>query len=132
VTYLELITNAYRLRNVIDENDGPSAEQGVAALTILNQMMEEWQASDVCLQYVPIDAADLGTDITIPKYAESGVTAALAIRLVAGGTLTPELQGQFQTGYGVILRKAVQDGLPANKFDHIPAGSARRRVDYGR
>lgn len=124
MTYLDLITAAYRLRNVIDENESPSAEQGVAALTTLNQMMAEWEADGVILQYIPIAASDLSADLMIPDYAHSGVTAGLAIRVAAGGAITPELQSQADMGYGTIVRRAVSASLPPANMDHVPAGEA--------
>lgn len=130
MTYLDLITAAYRLRNVIDENESPSAEQGVAALNALNQMMAEWESEGVCLQYIPIAASELSSDLTLPLYAHAGITAALAVRLVSGGTVTPELRSQVENGYGAIVRRAVQDGLPAQGMQHIPTGEANRRVRY--
>lgn len=131
MTYLDLITNAYRLRNVIDTTQAPDAEQGVTAVALLNQLMAELLADGVNLQYVPITFAQVAGTIGLPLYAEGGITAALALRVVAGGAVTPELQIQFDSGMATILRKAMGAELQPPNFDHIPAGSGvRRRGDF--
>lgn len=126
MTYLDLITAAYRLRNVIDESETPSAEQGVAAVDVLNEMMAELEADGVNLQYIAITADQVDDDITIPDYARAGVKAGLAIRLAAGGTITPELQSQADMGYSTILRRTVGAQLTPANLDHIPAGAGSR------
>jgi len=116
------------MRNVIDENAAPSPEQGVTGVTLLNQLMALWLADGINLQYESINAADLQNDINIPEYAEMGVTANLATRLVAGGTLTPELGAMASTGYDTILRIALNAKISEPiSMRHIPKGSAQYR-----
>lgn len=127
--YIDLITDAYRLRNVIDTTQAPDPEQGVSAVRILNSLMAELLADSVDLQYVAITYAQVGDTLTIPTYAEGGITAALALRLAAGGTVTPELQTMYDGGMSTILRKAIEAGLQPPSLQHIPPGDAiRRRV----
>lgn len=128
MTYIELLTNAYRLRNVIDENESPSAEQGVAGLAVLNQLMAELEADNIVLQYAPAQASGLSEQLTIPAYAEAGITAKLAERLVAGAPLSPELEAQLTSGMETILRQATKDQLTANNMAHVPSGEGRRRT----
>lgn len=123
MTYIELITNAYRARNVIDTNQAPDAEQGAAAVTMLNQLMAELAADGVELQYVAISAAQTNNALTIPPYAEGGITAALAARIKASAPLSNELQGQYEDGMGVILRRSANSKLQPPSMAHIPAGS---------
>jgi hypothetical protein len=132
VTYIELITDAYRLRNVIDTTQAPDAEQGVSAVRLLNGLMAELLADNVDLNYVPISYAQVGETLTIPSYSEGGITAALSLRLTAGGTVTPELQRQYDDGMATILRKALAGSLQPPNMEHIPAGEAtrRRRGDF--
>lgn len=127
MTYIELITHAYRLRNVIDTTQAPDAEQGVVAVRLLNSLMAELLADSVDLQYVPITYAQVGETLTIPTYAEGGITAALALRLVAGGTVTPELQVQYDDGMATILRKAIANSLQPPNMEHLPPGEGQRR-----
>lgn len=126
MTYIDLITDAYRLRNVIDTTQAPSAEQGVTAVRLLNSLMAELLADSVNLNYTPITAAQVGDTLGIPSYAEGGITAALALRIVAGGTVTPELQVQYDDGIATIMRKAVAASLQPPNFAHIPAGEGSR------
>lgn len=125
--YIELITNAFRLRNVIDSSQVPDPEQGASAVMLLNQLMEELRVNGTDLQYIPIPFGQVGNDLTIPKYAEGGITAALAIRIVAGAAITPELQAQHDSGMGTILRKSMTANLQPPSMAHIPAGEAVRR-----
>lgn len=98
--YLDLITDAYRLRNVIDEQQSPSPEQAKDALKRLNQMCATWKARGIDIGYF---STNLVTDtLTIPEWAEQGVTAHLAIRIAAGGSITPELSTLAQEGYDTI------------------------------
>lgn len=130
--YIDLITDAYRLRNVIDTTQAPDPEQGVVAVRLLNTLMAELLADNVDLQYVPITYAQVGETLSIPTYAEGGITAALALRVVAGGTVTPELQVQYDDGMATILRKAIANALQPPNMAHIPAGEGtrRRRGDF--
>ena len=120
MTYLDIITRAYRLRNVIDANEEPNAEQGVEGLNTLNDMMAQWLADGVDLQYIPIEPAALADELTIPDYSRAGVTAHLAIRLAAGAAITPELQAQAESGYTTITNRTVANALGAVRLDHVP------------
>lgn len=122
--YIDLITDAYRLRNVIDTTQAPDAEQGTSAVRLLNNLMAELAADGVELQYVPITYAQVGDELTIPAYANGGITAALALRVVAGGSVTLELQRQYDDGMATILRKAMANALQPPNMQHIPAGEA--------
>jgi hypothetical protein len=127
VKYIDLITNAYRLRNVIDTTQAPDAEQGTTAVTLLNQMMAELLADSVDLQYVPITYAQVGDDLTIPVYAEGGITAALAMRLRAAAPISLELEAQASGGMSTILRKAIANSLQPPSMQHVPQGEGTRR-----
>lgn len=129
--YIELITDAYRLRNVIDASRVPDAEQGTVGVRLLNALMAELLADSVDLNYIPITYAQVSNDLTIPKHAEGAITAALAVRLVAGAAITPELQAQFDDGMATVLRKAIAAALQPPNMQHIPPGEAvRRRGDF--
>lgn len=126
--YIDLITDAYRLRNVIDMNQAPDAEQGTSAVRLLNNLMAELLADSIELQYVPITYAQVGDELTIPGYANGGITAALALRVVAGGAVTLELQRQYDDGMATIMRKAIANSLQPPNMQHIPTGDADRRA----
>jgi hypothetical protein len=93
--------------------------------------MAELLADNVNLQYVPISAAQVGDTIGLPTWAQGGITAALALRLVAGGAVTLELQRQYDDGMATIMRKAMAGLLQPPNMQHIPAGEAiRPRGDF--
>lgn len=52
-TNLELITYACLKNNIIDETQTPSAEQGVTALNVLNDMMANMSADGVKIGWYP-------------------------------------------------------------------------------
>jgi hypothetical protein len=127
MTYLELITDAYRLRNVIDVTQVPDPEQGVVGVRLLNSLMSELLADSVDLNYVPISYAQVAEVLTIPTYAEGGITANLALRIVAGGAVTPELQLQFDSGMATIMRKSIANSLQPPSMQHVPQGEGSKR-----
>lgn len=81
MTVLELITDALRLLNVIDENESPSAEQGVKGLRTLNQMMAQWARDGIRLGWYP--QTDLQGTAPIETADERGVTFNLAVEYAA-------------------------------------------------
>lgn len=130
--YIELITNAYRLRNVIDRIQAPSAIQGRDAVLLLNQLMAELKVDGCDLQYIPITVAQQNDDLTIPAWAEGGITAALAVRLAAGAAVTPELTKQLEDGMRTIENKCMHAHFDEpTSFAHVPPGEAQRtRGDF--
>lgn len=125
--YIELITNAYRLRNVIDTTQAPDAEQGATAVTLLNQIMAELAADGVNLQYIPIAPGQVSDTLTIPPYAEGGITALLASRFIAAAPIGDELAKQLKDGMDTIMRQAMKDRLSATSMQHVPTGEANRQ-----
>jgi hypothetical protein len=125
ITNLDLITDAYRDVNAIDETQVPNAEQGQRALRKLNQMLAMWEGADEAVKFsswFPQD--DVAATCPIPEYAEAGVTGQLSIALAAslGLTVSAELVASAEAGYAVILRKAVNDKLQPVDMTHLPRG----------
>ena len=129
MTNIELITQSFRLLNVIDENEAPSAEQGVQGLALLNQMMESWEEEGVKLQYYE----QTDQDATFPSapYTHKGVIGKLAEALAAhyGISMTQEAAIQADDGYAVILRKSISAQLQPADMSHLPQGSNRSGFD---
>lgn len=119
-TNLQIITDALRLINVIDETETPSAEQGTACLRALNQMMEQWEEDQVRLQYFE-QSSTAGT-FPCPAYSEPGVIAALALRVAPlyGAQVPPGVITMYDIGYSTILRKAIQRGAREAQMTHLP------------
>lgn len=123
MTNIELFTQAYRALNVINENETPSAEQGVQALDLLNQMMEQWEADEIDLQF--FEQTDPQADFPCQRYTEKGVIGKLCEALAAhyGFSMTPEALEMSTNGYQTIIRKAVLDKTEPLSMAHLPMGS---------
>lgn len=50
---LDIVCAAYRKTNVIDETEVPSAEQGVVGVSLMNDLLMEFDAEGVRLGYYP-------------------------------------------------------------------------------
>jgi hypothetical protein len=120
MTNLDLITGALRKLNVINEIATPSAEQGADCLEALNDMLAQWEADGISLQYFKQSST---TDaFPCQDYTVTGVRAALAIR-VAGdfsASVSTELAAEFDSGFATILRKAMTKQLPEASMSHLP------------
>ena len=46
---IDMITAAYRLANVLNENEVPSAEQGVVGLSTMNDLLAQWDGDGIKL-----------------------------------------------------------------------------------
>lgn len=58
ITAIEMLTDAGRAANIIDENQTPGPEQGVNWLRILNQMMGQWDGDGIRLGWTVVAAQD--------------------------------------------------------------------------
>jgi hypothetical protein len=132
-TNILLITDSLREIGVIAETESPSAEQGEHALRAMNQMLEQWEADEIRLEFF---AQSSTTDTCpIPAYAERGVKLMLAIELAPtyGATVSIELATKASEAFGTIRRTAVLLKLPSVKPDR-PRGegqSYRQRILTG-
>lgn len=123
MTNIELITQAFRALNIIDENESPSAEQGVQGLTLLNQMLAQWQeGDDVNIQY--FEQTEQQATFPCQKYTEKGVIGKLAEALSAhyGISMTPEAALMSKEGYETIIRKSVSKVTEPLSMAHLPRG----------
>lgn len=122
-TNLQIITDALRAINVLDETETASAEQGIYCLRQLNQMLAAWEVEGVPLGYF----AQTSTADTcpIPDWAEGGVSNKLAIR-VAGNfsaQVPPATAVAADEGYQVILRTLTNQKLQGLDMSHLGLGS---------
>lgn len=120
MTILELIAGSLRKLNVINEIETPSAEQGAKCLESLNGMLEQWEEDGIRLQYYKQDSTS--NTLPCPAYSETGVRAALAIRVAAdfGAVVSTELAAEYDSGFSTILRKAMNNQLPEASMTHLP------------
>lgn len=117
VSNSDLIADSLRDIGVIAETETPSPEQGATALRQLNQMIEEWEESEIRLEYFA--QTSLSETCPIPAYAEGGITAMLAVRLapVYGATVSAELAKKADDGMTLITRKAMHEKLKPVRAD---------------
>ena len=124
-TNLQIITDALRSINVIDETETPSAEQGIACLRQLNQMMAEWEVGDVVLGYF----AQTSTADTcpVPDWAEGGVSGMLALRIAPdyGAQISIPVAAKADAGYSKILRTVINLKLKGANLNNLPVGSGK-------
>lgn len=98
MTAIELITRAYRLVNIIDENAAPSAEQGADGLASLNEMLAMWDRDGIRLGWtmvadqsdtVPLDVQDIRAvrfNLAVELAGEFGIDASPRVQQIANET----------------------------------------------
>lgn len=82
MTNLDMITDAFRRIGMVDENNSPSAEQGIVGLRCLNQLQAEWIDRGVGFASW-FTQTSLSATLPIPDWAERAVLGALCIELSA-------------------------------------------------
>lgn len=118
LTAIDMITDALRVANIIDENETPSAEQGVAALRSLNQMIAQWIADGVRIPWHVVDELDDVLPIDIKD--QRGIKYSLARELAGeyGVELLPDAQRIAEQTYtGIVKRYSPQTEMT---LDHLP------------
>lgn len=78
-TNLDLITSALRKLNVLDENESPSAEQGIQGLAALNDMMADMAKDGIRLGWYP--QTDLSATAPVADENIRGVKYCLTVEL---------------------------------------------------
>jgi len=109
-TNYELVQFAALKINLIDENSSPSAEQGVTALNVLNDMMANIAADGVHIGWYPqTNAADTSPlqneDVGPVKYL---LCAALASHY--GIVLAPLLIAEIESAWTRLVKRAMKEG----------------------
>lgn len=87
ITAIEMIKDAFRASNVIDEDETPSAEQGVTGLRILNQMMASWHGEGIQLGWAT--AATQQTVLPLDVHDEKAVKFNLAVEIAIDSAIEP-------------------------------------------
>jgi hypothetical protein len=130
-TNLEIITDALRGLNVIDETETPSAEQGSFCLRQLNQMLAAWKDADgIDLGYFKQSST---TDTCpIPEWAETGVWGRLALRVSShfGAQVPVGTAAAASEGYETILRVLTNQKLEGSDMSHLPIGTGYYGSDF--
>ena len=122
-TNLDIITDAYRMVNVIPMTATPDSELGSTALRRLNDMLATWEQDGIDLGWFP--QTDQAAEAPLDDRAIEGVKANLAMILVgvAGLDPPPWVVRQATKTYDTLLRVAVVDQLTSADMSHLPQGS---------
>lgn len=81
ITVIDLLTDALRMLNVIDVYESPSAEDGIKALHVLNEMMADAQADGIRMGWHPIADADIAVDAPLRDEDIRAVKQCLCLEL---------------------------------------------------
>ena len=123
ITNLELITDALREINVINEVQSASAEQGTQCLKKLNQLMEIWKEDSLNIGW--FKQTDTSADAPVPDYAETAVMLALGVRAAPqyGASISVEYAAALTMALKVLRRKLIVEGLDNTDMTHLPEGT---------
>ena len=109
-TNLELITFALRILNVIDEVSGPSPEQTSLAMTVLNDMMANYDADGLRVGWWPQTMSMLTSTCPLQDRDIRDVKILLAEELAMhfGIELTPTLVSEAEYSYKCIAKRSIE------------------------
>lgn len=104
-TNLDILTDAYRKLNVIDQSQSPSSEQGVVGLSVLNDLLADFIADGVRLSWYT--QTNLAATAPLEDSDVRAVKLCLAGSLATeyGLPLTPELASEIDTAYTKLQKR---------------------------
>jgi hypothetical protein len=131
MTNSDLITGALRLLGVLNEVQVASAEQGTQGLEVLNQIMADWEADGVDLQYY--EQVDLTAQTPVPNHALAGVRHFLAFALAPeyGRSVSREMLAAGDKFYSRLTRDAVIQARTESKLEDMPRNTTRSHILTG-
>lgn len=121
-TAIQMITDAMRLANLIDENETPSAEMGVAGLRSMNQMVAQWVEDGIRLPWHIV--AELDDELPIDVKDERGLKYNLAVELAGeyGMEPLPRVQQIAASTYAGLEKRYMQ--VIELSLDRLPCADA--------
>ena len=104
-TNLQIITASLRLLTIVDEITEPSEEQAQSALTILNDMMADFYADGIRLNWYP--QTDLSATAPLEDSDIRNIKILLAeeLGLHYGIEITPSMQGEAKEVYRELAKR---------------------------
>lgn len=119
-TNLEIITDALRLLNVINNIQAPTSEQSSQGLTALNDMLADWQEDGIELGYYP--QTSLAATIPVQDQYLRGIKYNLAEELSTsyGTELLPKAQQIAAKSYARLAKETLE--VVESSMDHLPSG----------
>lgn len=133
IPVIDLITDACRLVNLIDENESPPPEMGLKVLHILNEMMADAQADGVRMGWYPIADADISVDAPLQDQDIRAVKTCLALEICPYFGVEPLQQLKENAGdaYGKLCKRYIEyfeadtTFLPGAEGNYWPLGPLR-------
>ena len=123
-TNLDVITDALRKANIINVRETPSDIQGANGLTLLNDMMADWQEDGIELGFFP--QTSLSATIPVENKHLRGIKANLARAEAAdhGIELSSEAVRIAELTYDRLAKSTTETF--STDFSHIPRGRRGR------
>jgi hypothetical protein len=87
ITAIQMVTDAFRLANIIDQIQAPSAEQAQSGLRALNQMLADWEVDGIRLGWAV--TTDLDANLPLLEQDERGVKYNLAVEICGDYGISP-------------------------------------------
>lgn len=117
---LEVITDALRIINVINNIQAPKAEQSSQGLTALNDMLADWQEDGIELGYYP--QTSLAAAIPVQDQYLRGIKYNLAEELSIhyGTELLPTAKKIAANSYARLAKDTLE--VVESSMDHLPSG----------
>jgi len=105
---LDIITDAARIMNALDETSAPSPEQGVMWLAALNDLMAEFEATGIRLGWFP--QTDLSATAPLQNADVRAVKLCLAAEIASrlGQPLSPETASDINNSYTALVKRYVR------------------------
>lgn len=121
-----LIKDALSILGVLDEIQSVSAEQGAIGLSVMNDMLLEWDADQIDVGYYP--QTDINAESPVYPDAQSAVKHNLAIYLASYYGLEPKLPVVMiaDRGYKRLLRDSINAKLEEADLTGVPMGEGFR------
>ena len=126
ITNSLLIRDSLGLIGVFAETQTASVEQTELGMRVLNEMLADWKADSIDLQYTPQSVA--GATTPIPDSAISAVKHFLGLALAPYFGVQPgaDMLGLSEKYYLRLVRESVIDQLKEIKPDLLPFGESQR------
>lgn len=126
-TNSDVVREALSIIGVLAEVDSLSAEQGVNGLSVMNDMLLEWDADDIDTGYFP--QTDINAESPIYSDALSTVKFSLAVYLSSYYGLEPRsaVVAIATSGYKRLLRDSIVAKMKEADMTNMPLGSAWAR-----
>ena len=123
-TNSNIVSEALSILGVLAETDSLSAEQAENGLSVMNDMLLEWDADEIDVGFYP--QTDINAESPIYTDALSAVKHNLAIHLASYYGLEPKHPVVMiaDRGYKRILRDAIVAKMKEADLTNVPLGSA--------